>query len=168
MTAWVVVSEVPLQRGAEQVSHPRQRFGGRRVHYRHYLGQPSRKPQALRQVAPELVDELGGPHDRLWTLLEEERVGHEAARALARLLQAAAEHGEERVRAAPPVAVVRAGDGPADGNTAHLDSGPWRATGGNPWREQARPGARARSWGFPTAVSPDLFHVQPRRRLRES
>ncbi|MYB21221.1 MAG: hypothetical protein F4Y29_01650 [Chloroflexi bacterium] len=54
----------------------------------------------MRQVAPELIDELGGPYDRLWTLLEEERGGHEAARALARLLQAAAEHGEERVREA--------------------------------------------------------------------
>ena len=79
VTAWVGVSEVVFQRGAEQVSHPRQRFGGRRVRYRHYLGELSRKPQALRQVAPELVEELGGPYAELWTLLETERGGHEAA-----------------------------------------------------------------------------------------
>ncbi|MDE2747096.1 MAG: IS21 family transposase [Chloroflexota bacterium] len=109
VTAWVGVSEVAFQRGAEQVSHPRQRFGGRRVRYRHYLGELSRKPQALRQVAPELVDELGGPYDRLWDLLEDERGGHEAARALARLLQADAEHGEERVRAALEAGLAEGG-----------------------------------------------------------
>lgn len=109
VTAWVCVSEVSFQRGAEQVSHPRQRFGGRRVRYRHYLGQLSRKPQALRQVAPELVNELGGPYARLWTLLEEERGGHEAARALARLLQTVAEHGEERVRVALEAGLAEGG-----------------------------------------------------------
>ena len=57
--AWVGVEEVTLSLGTERVSHPRQRFGGRRVSYRHYLGELSRKPQALRQVAPELLAELG-------------------------------------------------------------------------------------------------------------
>ncbi|MYI04706.1 MAG: transposase [Chloroflexi bacterium] len=109
VNAWVGVSEVAFQRGAEQVDHPRLRFGGRRVRYRHYLGELSRKPQALRQVAPELVDELGGPYDRLWDLLEDERGGHEAARALARLLQAAAEHGEERVRVALEAGLAEGG-----------------------------------------------------------
>ena len=49
VTAWLGVEEVTLSLGAERVSHPRQRFGGRRVSYRHYLGELSRKPQALRQ-----------------------------------------------------------------------------------------------------------------------
>ncbi len=97
VTAWVGVDEVTLSRGSEQVSHPRQRFGGRRVSYSHYLGELSRKPQAVRQVAPELLAELGEPYRRLWTLLVGERGGHEAARALARLLRAVAEHGEQRV-----------------------------------------------------------------------
>ena len=66
--------------------------------YRHYFAELARKPQALRQVAPELFAELGEPYGRLWTLLEGERGGHEAARALARLLRAVDEHGEERVR----------------------------------------------------------------------
>ena len=77
--AWVGVEEVTLSLGTERVSHPRQRFGGRRVSYRHYLGELSRKPQALRQVAPELLAELGEPYGRLWALLEGERGGHEAA-----------------------------------------------------------------------------------------
>ena len=112
VTAWLGVEEVTLSLGAEQVSHPRQRFGGRRVSYRHYLGELSRKPQALRQVAPELLAELGEPYGRLWALLEDERGGHEAARALARLLRAPAEHGEARVRDA--LEACLAGDGRFD------------------------------------------------------
>ena len=107
ITAWVGVAEVMLCLADEQVSHPRQRFGGRRVSYRHYLGELSRKPQAVRQVAPELLAEMGEPYGRLWAQLEGERGGHEAGRALARLLRAlarllraVAEHGEEHVREA--------------------------------------------------------------------
>ena len=59
VTAWLGVEEVTLSLGSERVSHPRQRFGGRRVSYRHYLGELSRKPQALRQVAPELLAGAG-------------------------------------------------------------------------------------------------------------
>ena len=59
--AAVGVEEVTLSLGTERVSHRRQRFGGRRVSYRHYLGELSRKPQAVRQVAPELLAELGEP-----------------------------------------------------------------------------------------------------------
>ena len=95
--AAVGVEEVTLSLGTERVSQRRQRFGGRRVSYRHYLGELSRKPQAVRQVAPELLAELGEPYGRLWALLVGERGGHEAARALARLLRAVAEHGEQRV-----------------------------------------------------------------------
>ena len=64
-----------------------------------YLSELARKPQAVRQVAPELVAELGEPFGRLWTLLEPALGGHEAARhELARLLRTVHEHGEERVR----------------------------------------------------------------------
>ena len=99
-TALIGTDELTLRCRGEAVVHPRQPFGGRRVDYRHYLGELARKPQALRQVAPELVAALGEPFGRLWTLLEGERGGHEAGRALARLLRAVAEHGEERVREA--------------------------------------------------------------------
>ena len=109
VNAWVGVSEVVFHCRSEQVHHPRERFGGRRVRYRHYLGELSRKPQALRQVAPELVEELGGPYAELWTLLETERGGHEAARALARLLQAASEYGEELVREALEAGLAEGG-----------------------------------------------------------
>lgn len=88
-TALVGVSEVGFQRGAERAGLPREWFGGRRVRYRHYHGEFSRKPQALHQVDPELNDELGGPYDRQ--------------------LQAAAENGEERVRVALEASLAEGG-----------------------------------------------------------
>ncbi|MDE2894186.1 MAG: hypothetical protein OXN87_02160 [Chloroflexota bacterium] len=59
------MDELTLSCRGEQVSHPRVRFGGRRVRYRHYLAELSRKPQAVRQVDPELMSELGEPFARL-------------------------------------------------------------------------------------------------------
>jgi hypothetical protein len=43
------------------VVHPRQPFGGRSVDYRRYLCELARKPQALRQVADELIGALDEP-----------------------------------------------------------------------------------------------------------
>ena len=81
----------------ESVTHPRVRFGKRRVLYRHYLPELARKPKAVRQVAPELVAELGEPWGAMWSLLSAAHGEREAARVLARLLGAVGEHGEEQV-----------------------------------------------------------------------
>ena len=97
-TARIGVNDLTLSCRGEQVSHPRERFGGRRVRYRHYLAELSRKPQAVRQVAPELVAELGQPFARLWRQWESEQGAQEAARSLARLLRTLDAHGEQRVR----------------------------------------------------------------------
>ena len=97
-TAYIGVDALTLRCRGEEVAHPRQRFGGRSVDYRHYLDELARKPQAVRQVAPELVAALGEPYGRLWTLLQREQGAHEGARSLARLLRAVDEHGEEPVR----------------------------------------------------------------------
>ena len=99
-TARIGVDELTFSCRGEQVSHPRERFGGRRVRYRHYLAELSRKPQAVRQVAPELLAELGGPFARLWRRWESEQGAQEAARSLARLLRTLDAHGEPRVRQA--------------------------------------------------------------------
>jgi hypothetical protein len=79
---------------------PRQGFGGRFVSYRHYLPELARKPQAARQVAPELVAELGEPFGRLWGLLAASHGELEGARVLARVLGAVVDHGEEAVTGA--------------------------------------------------------------------
>lgn len=99
-TAYVGVDQIRIVCMDESVSHPRAGFGARRVRYRHYLPELARKPQAVRQVAAELIGELGEPWDRIWKLLVETHGEREAARVLARLLGAIGEHGEERVREA--------------------------------------------------------------------
>jgi hypothetical protein len=67
------------------------------VRYRHYQQELARKPAAVRQVAPQLVAELGEPYGRLWRLLEEAHGALGAARVLAKILGAICEHGEEEV-----------------------------------------------------------------------
>jgi transposase len=99
-TAHVGVEEIEVVCRGESVVHPRQRFGGRSIRYRHYLQELATKPQAVRQVAPELVSELGEPFRQLWTMLEDTYGAHDGARVMARVLGAIAEQGEEQVRAA--------------------------------------------------------------------
>jgi hypothetical protein len=97
-TAYVGVDQVRLVCMDESVTHPRVGFGRRRVVYRHYLPELARKPQAVRQVAPELLAELGEPWGKLWQLLADTHGERDAARVMAKLLGAVEEHGEERVR----------------------------------------------------------------------
>lgn len=97
-TALVGPESVEVICRGEQVTHPRQRFGGRAIKRRHYLKELAKKPQAVRQVAPELVAELGEPFGQLWALLSSKRGGHDGARVLARIIEAITEHGEEQIR----------------------------------------------------------------------
>jgi transposase len=105
-TAYIGVDQVRIVCMGENVTHPRSRFGVRQVRYRHYLPELAKKPQAVRQVAPELIAELGAPWGGLWELLTKAHGEREAARVLARLLGAVCEHGEERVRRALEAAVA--------------------------------------------------------------
>jgi transposase len=97
VTAYVGPREVRLECRGESVSHRRQSFGSRSVRYRHYLSELARKPQALRQVAAELLGELGEPYGRLWRMLVDAHGPREAARVFARVLGAVCDHGEEAV-----------------------------------------------------------------------
>jgi transposase len=103
--ALVGPSEVTITWQGEETVHPRRRRG-RHVRYVHYLRQLSRKPQALRQVAPELLAELGAPFDLLWQRLVDERGELDAARVMAVVLRAVVDRGLESVRRAVGVAVV--------------------------------------------------------------
>jgi hypothetical protein len=60
----------------------------------HYLDELSRKPQALRQVAPMLVTQLGGDYPAFWEQLEREHGGKTAARLMARILRGIKEFGQ--------------------------------------------------------------------------
>jgi transposase len=94
VTAYVGVDEVELV-GPDQrrVVHRRQRFGGRSVDYRHYLPELARKPQAVRQVAPELMRDLGEPFSATWSRLVDQHGPKQAARIFAQVLQAVVDLG---------------------------------------------------------------------------
>jgi transposase len=96
-TAYVGVEDIRLVCRGETEVMPRQRRGGKRIRYRHYLPELARKPQAVRQVAPELVAELGEPYGRLWSLLVGRYGSREAARVLSRVLGAVVDHGSQTV-----------------------------------------------------------------------
>lgn len=87
-----------------RVVHPRVRPGKKQVDYRHYLRELRRKPQAVRQVADELIRDLGEPYAMLWRSLVDEHGPKDAARRFARVLGAIVDLGEDivagRVRAA--------------------------------------------------------------------
>ena len=95
LTAHVGASEVEIAGPSDRVVHPRLRFGQRSISYRHYLRELSRKPQALRQVADDLVGELGEPFASAWRSLVDEQGPKQAARAFAQVLRGLELHGEK-------------------------------------------------------------------------
>lgn len=94
VTAHIGAAEVEIVGPSGRVVHPRMRFGQRSICYRHYLRELARKPQALRQVASELVGELGEPYATAWRHLVDEQGPKQAARAFAQLLKGLERHGE--------------------------------------------------------------------------
>ena len=96
-TAYVGVDQVRVVSRGETLIYPKQRSGKKRICYLHYLREFAKKPQAIRQVAPELMDELGEPFGRLWKLLETTHGGREAGRVMAKVLRAIVEHSLESV-----------------------------------------------------------------------
>lgn len=97
-TAYVGVDELRVICRGEEVVHRRIRKGQRKVVYRHYLPELAKKPQAVRQVAPELIAELGEPFGKLWRLLVDAHGPRDAARAFARIIGAVNEQGEDETR----------------------------------------------------------------------
>jgi hypothetical protein len=98
--AYVGVCDIRFVCRGESILRDRAARKGRAIYYRDYMRQLSRKPQAVRQVAPELVAELGQPYSRLWTLLERTHGPQKACHVLAGVLGAIDEHGEEIVTGA--------------------------------------------------------------------
>jgi transposase len=68
------------------VVHPRKRGGQRSIDYRHYLPELARKPQAVRQVLPELLRYLGAPFPAVWDHFHAAHAPREAARLFAKVL----------------------------------------------------------------------------------
>jgi len=99
-TTLVGVSDVTILCRGEEVVLPRVGRGKRCVKYRHYLVELARKPQALRQVAAELLTELGPEFGRAWRLWVDRHGPLDAARMMAKVLGWITTHGEREVREA--------------------------------------------------------------------
>ena len=97
LTAYVGPSDIRFVCREEIEVRPRLRRGGKDIDYTHYLAELRHKPQAVRQVAPELMSALGEPFAELWTLMERTHGGRQAGRVLAKILAAVVEHGREEV-----------------------------------------------------------------------
>ena len=96
--AYVGVATVRLECRGETVTTAKAAKGARIVKYLHYQKELARKPQAVRQVAPELLAELGEPYGSLWTGLCDRYSERTAARVLAALIGLRSEHGADLIR----------------------------------------------------------------------
>jgi transposase len=95
--AFVGVADIRFECRSESLVVPKIPRGGRLVSYRHYVKELARKPQAVRQVAPKLLAELGAPYQGLWETLCPRYGELEAARVVAKLLGAFDHDGERRI-----------------------------------------------------------------------
>jgi len=95
--AYVGVATVRFEYRGETVSVTKAAKGARVVSYLHYQKELARKPQAVRQVAPELIGELGEPYDVLWKQLCGRYSERTASRVLAALIGLRSEHGDDVV-----------------------------------------------------------------------
>ena len=82
-----------IGRDGTTVQHPRKRFGERSIDYRHYLAELARKPQAVRQVLPDLLRDLGAPFPAIWDHLHAAHGPRDAARLFAKVLGQLDTHG---------------------------------------------------------------------------
>jgi Integrase core domain len=116
ITALIGVEEMCLCWQGETHVYAKQPRGAHVITYRHYLPELARKPQALRQVAPALLPELGEPYQPLWSLLTQTHGEREAARICAKIVAAIVAHGEDKI----PVALMQVMNGQsADLHTVH-------------------------------------------------
>ena len=82
-----------IGREGTPIMHPRMRFGQRAIDYRHYLSELARKPQAVRQVLPDLLRDLGAPFPAIWDQLHAAHGPRDAARLFAKVLGQLDTHG---------------------------------------------------------------------------
>lgn len=95
-----------IGRDGTRIEHPRKRFGERAIDYRHYLPELARKPQAVRQVLPDLLRDLGAPFPAVWAQLRTAHTPREAARLFAKVLGQLDVHGAAIVVPALTTALV--------------------------------------------------------------
>jgi transposase len=87
LTTWIGATTVTIVGpDGRRIAHPRLRFGQRSIDYRHYLPMLAQKPQAVRQVLPDLLRQLGAPFAAVWDHLHDIHGPRDAARLFAKIL----------------------------------------------------------------------------------
>lgn len=104
--AYVGLETVEFRWQDRRVVRERGRKGQPCIRYTDYLKELAGKPQAVRQVAPELVEELGEPYGRLWALLVNSHGDKEGAKVLAKILGAIVKSGADQVTKAVTLALA--------------------------------------------------------------
>jgi transposase len=104
--AYVSLETVEFRWQDRRVLRERGRKGQRCIRYTDYLKELAVKPQAVRQVATELVAELGEPYGRLWALLVNSHGDKEGAKILAKILGAIVTSGADQVTKAVTLALA--------------------------------------------------------------
>lgn len=106
VTAYAKLETIEFRWQDRRFLRRRGRRGERCVNYTHYLRELAVKPQAVRQVAAELVQELGEPYGRLWALLVDSHGDKEGAKVLAKILGAIVKNGADQVTEAVTLALA--------------------------------------------------------------
>jgi transposase len=106
VTAHVGADDVAIVGPGGRVTRPRARFGQRSIDYRDYVRELAKKPQAVRQVAAELIRDLGPTFERAWRTLVDAHGPKQAARVFAKVLGYVETRGAESVAAALEKAFV--------------------------------------------------------------
>lgn len=96
--AHVGVATIRFECRQESFTVRKAAHGARVVHYLHYREELAKKPQAVRQVAPELLLELGEPYGELWQRLIERYGEAASARVLSMLIGVSIDGKEEQVQ----------------------------------------------------------------------
>jgi transposase len=99
VTAHVGADDVEIVGPDGTVRHHRKRFGERSIDYRHYVRELARKPQAVRQVAAELIRDLGPSFATAWRSLVDAHGPKQAARIFAKVLGHIETRGADQVAA---------------------------------------------------------------------
>jgi transposase len=107
VTVHVGAEHVDITGPDGHVQHARKRFGERSIRYRHYLRELAHKPQAVRQVASELIDDLGPAYVEAWRSLVDAHGPKQAARVFAKVLAHVEDRGVEAVAATISAALSR-------------------------------------------------------------
>jgi transposase len=98
--AWVGATDVRFELKDAVEIRQRVKSGGKSVRYVDYLPELAKRPQAVVQVAPELMAELGEEWTHLWQLLQDVHDDQHVGRIVGGLLAAVVKHGADTVNAA--------------------------------------------------------------------